>query len=77
MDNNPLHRKQKVILYLIKFYNNTRITGRKIIFCGPFDAGKTNEIVTVETFCGRKTPRFYDYVMDENGWEYHDEYSGT
>lgn len=70
-------RRMYFLHNLIRFYKNTGITGRKIIFGGPFDAGKTNEIVTVETFCGRKTPRFYDYVMDENGWEYHDEYSGS
>lgn len=68
-------RRMYFLHNLFKFYNNTGITGRKIVFGGPFDASKKNDIVTLETLYGRKTKRSYDYVMDINGWEYHDEYA--
>lgn len=59
---------------IFRFFNENGYTNRKIILGGPFDCTKLNEVVTYESTVGRKTPRWYDFVVDPNGWEYHGGY---
>jgi len=57
-----------------RFFNENGYTNRKIILGGPLDCVKRNEVVSYESTLGRKTPRWYDFVIDPNGWEYHSGY---
>lgn len=59
---------------IFRFFNENGYTNRKIILGGPLDSQKLNEVVSYESTLGRKTPRWYDFVIDPNGWEYHGGY---
>ncbi len=60
--------------YLTKFYQENGYTNRKIILGGPLDSTKRNDFVTYESSRNETTPRWYDFVVDKNGWEYHGGY---
>jgi hypothetical protein len=60
---------------IFRFFNENGYTNRKIILGGPVNSIKLNEVVSYESTLGRKTPRWYDFVIDPNGWEYHGGYA--
>lgn len=59
---------------IFRFFNENGYTNRKIILGGPLNSPKLNEVVSYESTLGRRTPRWYDFVIDPNGWEYHGGY---
>lgn len=63
--------------YVTKYYQENGHTNRKIILGGPLRSDEKNLIISYEQDADRKTPRWYDFIMDSNGWEYHDGYSSS
>jgi hypothetical protein len=59
---------------VFRYFNENGYTNRKIILGGPLNSLKLNEVVSYESGAGKKTPRWYDFVIDPNGWEYHGGY---
>jgi len=60
---------------MFSFYKENGFTNRKIILGGPLDSYKENLLVSYEATHNRKTKRWYDFVKDPNGWEYHGGYA--
>jgi hypothetical protein len=59
---------------IFRFFNENGYTNRKIILGGPLNSQKLNEVVSYESTLSKKTPRWYDFIIDPNGWEYHGGY---
>ena len=60
---------------IFKFYHENGYTNRKIILGGGLDSYHKNKMVSYESLVGRKTPRWYDFTVDPNNWEYHGGYA--
>jgi len=59
---------------IFNHFNENGYTNRKIILGGGIDMSKANELVSYESTFKRKTPRWYDFTIDPNGWEFHGGY---
>lgn len=59
---------------MLKYYHENGYTNRKILIGGLLDSQKTNNIVSYESGVKRKSPRWYDFTVDSNNWEYHGGY---
>jgi hypothetical protein len=59
---------------ILKYYHENGYTNRKILLGGLLDSQKRNDIVSYESTVNRKSPRWYDFTIDYNNWEYHGGY---